>query len=51
MRNSFIKELCKLNRAHENIILVVGDLGFSVVEPFLDEFPIILSMQVLLSRT
>ena len=39
MRNSFIKELCKLNRAHENIILVVGDLGFSVVEPFLDEFP------------
>ena len=39
MRNSFIKELCKLNRAHESIILVVGDLGFSVVEPFLDEFP------------
>lgn len=39
MRNTFIKELVKHARKNDNIILIVGDLGFSVVEPFADEFP------------
>src|SRR3954469_23330276 len=39
MRNAFIDELCSLAASHPNIALVVGDLGFSVVEPFADRFP------------
>ena len=39
MRNAFIDELIKSARINSNIILMVGDLGFSVVEPFQDEFP------------
>lgn len=39
MRNAFIDELTKLARIHPHIALVVGDLGYSVVEPFADEFP------------
>lgn len=39
MRNAFIEELCKLAAQHNNIALVVGDLGYSVVEPFADTFP------------
>lgn len=39
MRNTFIKELVELARQHANIALVVGDLGYSVVEPFAEEFP------------
>lgn len=39
MRNTFIDELCALARAHDHIALVVGDLGFSVIEPFVDQFP------------
>jgi transketolase len=39
MRNSFIDELCKLARQKKNIVLMVGDLGYSVVEPFMNEFP------------
>ena len=39
MRNAFIDELVALAMAHEHIALVVGDLGFSVVEPFADRFP------------
>jgi transketolase len=39
MRNAFIEELCALAAAHANVALVVGDLGFSVVEPFADRFP------------
>lgn len=38
MRNAFIDELVQLARKHTHIALVVGDLGFSVVEPFADEF-------------
>lgn len=39
MRNAFIDEL--VSRAHldSRIALVVGDLGYSVVEPFADSFP------------
>ncbi len=39
MRNAFIEELVNQARINPNIALVVGDLGFSVVEPFADEFP------------
>jgi transketolase len=39
MRNAFIDELVSLARANPRIALVVGDLGYSVVEPFANEFP------------
>lgn len=39
MRNAFIQELVSLARLRPNIALVVGDLGYSVVEAFADEFP------------
>lgn len=39
MRNAFIEELVTLAAKHDHIALVVGDLGFSVVEPFADRFP------------
>ena len=39
MRSAFIKELVQHARKKDNIALVVGDLGFSVIEPFADEFP------------
>ena len=39
MRNAFIEELVNLAAQHPHIALVVGDLGYSVVEPFADRFP------------
>jgi transketolase len=39
MRNCFIQELVVLARQHPHIALIVGDLGYSVVEPFMEEFP------------
>ena len=39
MRNAFIEELVNLATQHPHIALVVGDLGYSVVEPFADRFP------------
>jgi transketolase len=39
MRNAFIDELVRLAAQHERIALVVGDLGYSVVEAFADRFP------------
>ena len=39
MRNTFIKELVRHARMNDKIVLIVGDLGFSVVEPFAEEFP------------
>lgn len=39
MRNAFVDELVALAERHPHIALVVGDLGFSVVEPFADRFP------------
>ncbi len=39
MRNAFIDELVALAAAHDHIALVVGDLGYSVIEPFADRFP------------
>lgn len=39
MRNAFVDELVRQAEIHPEIVLVVGDLGYSVVEPFRDRFP------------
>jgi transketolase len=39
MRNAFIDELVLQASTNERIVLIVGDLGYSVVEPFADRFP------------
>lgn len=39
MRNAFIDELISAAELNENIALVVGDLGYGVVEPFARRFP------------
>ena len=39
MRNAFIDELVTLAQANPAVMLIVGDLGYSVVEPFADRFP------------
>ena len=39
MRNAFIEELVQAASVNEKIALVVGDLGYGVVEPFAKLFP------------
>lgn len=39
MRNAFIEELVALADKNPHIALVVGDLGYSVIEPFAERFP------------
>lgn len=39
MRKTFIKKLCELAAKDQDIYLLAGDLGFSVVEPFKNAFP------------
>jgi len=39
MRNAFIDELIVAAEAKDDIVLVVGDLGYGVVEPFAKRFP------------
>ena len=39
MRNAFIHGLVEFAKTRDNIALVVGDLGYSVIEPFVDSFP------------
>jgi transketolase len=39
VRKAFIEELVELARKNPQIALIVGDLGYSVIEPFADEFP------------
>ncbi len=39
MRNLFIEQLVKEANKNKKIILLVGDLGFNVVEPFKKKFP------------
>lgn len=39
MRTAFIEQLIKEARKNTKIFLLVGDLGFNVVEPFAKEFP------------
>lgn len=39
MRTAFIQQLVAEAKKNEKIFLIVGDLGFSVVEPFAEKFP------------
>lgn len=39
MRNAFINTLTALAHKHDDIFLLCGDLGYSVLEPFADSFP------------
>ena len=39
MRNAFIDELIIAAEDNEKIVLIVGDLGYGVVEPFAKKFP------------
>src|SRR6478672_12080084 len=39
MRTAFINSLTEQARLRPEIFLIVGDLGYSVVEPFAAEFP------------
>ena len=39
MRNAFIKKLHELAKKDERIVLLVGDLGYSVIEDFARDFP------------
>lgn len=39
MRNTFINTLCDLAAVHEDIFLLCGDLGYSVLETFAERFP------------
>ena len=39
MRTSFVNQLLEETRRNEKIFLLVGDLGYHVVEPFAQEFP------------
>ncbi len=39
MRRAFTESLVELAEADERIVLLTGDLGFTVLEPFADRFP------------
>ena len=39
MRTAFIQQLIKEAETNDKIFLIVGDLGYHVVEPFRDKFP------------
>jgi transketolase len=39
MRNTFIKKLTEAAQINSKIILIVGDLGYSVIEEFQEKFP------------
>jgi transketolase len=39
MRNIFIKKLTKAAESNNKIVLIVGDLGYSVIEEFKEKFP------------
>lgn len=39
MRTAFIEQLIEEAKTNQNIFLLVGDLGFSVVEPFAQQYP------------
>jgi len=39
MRNAFVAKLTELAKVNENIVLLVGDIGFGVFEHFKKEFP------------
>jgi transketolase len=39
MKNIFIQELIKATRLNKNIMLVLNDLGYGMIEPYAKEFP------------
>ncbi len=39
MRNQFIRSLLQRQKSNDDIFLLVGDLGFSLIEPFAEMFP------------
>lgn len=39
MRTAFVQQLIEEARSDDKIFLLTGDLGFSVLEPFIEEFP------------
>lgn len=39
MRNAFIKTLVECARVNDSIFFISGDVGYSVVEPFAEQFP------------
>ncbi len=39
MRKAFIKALCEIAKKDERVVLLTGDLGFNVLEPFKEHFP------------
>ena len=39
MRNTFIEILIENAKNDDSIVLIVGDLGFNVVEPFAKKYP------------
>jgi hypothetical protein len=39
MRNKFIEVLVKEAKKNDKIVLIIGDLGYNVVEPFQEQFP------------
>ena len=39
MRQALVRELCQLAAADSRIVLLTGDLGFMVMEPFRERFP------------
>jgi transketolase len=39
MRNAFVDELVLAAEKNDNIVLVVGDLGYGAIEPFANRFP------------
>ena len=39
MRNKFIESLCHAASRDDRVVMIVGDLGYKVVEPFADAYP------------
>ena len=39
MRKAFVAELCQLAAQDPKLVLITGDLGFMVLEPFVEAFP------------
>ena len=39
MRTAFVNQLIKEAEQHPDIFLIIGDLGFNVVEEFANKFP------------
>jgi transketolase len=39
MRSEFIRSLCELSEGDPSTFLVIGDLGYGVIEPFAERFP------------